>query len=268
MKQILFINVFLLFLFSCTKKEKTWQLAETIDLGQITPIGFTFQNNHIWIADGDHNQLVEINAKGEIQQIFSDFERPMHIDSEGETLYIPEFGADQIIKFINGQRQFLEIPDSLDAPAGVALYKKEIAIADFYNHRILYFNGEDWISFGEEGKAQGQLYYPTDVQILPDKMVVADAYNNRIQIFDKEGKSLQIIGEAEKMNAATGIFADEDFIYVTDFENDRVLVYQYDGSLFQIIEEGINKPTDLIVNNKTLYIANYKNKTLQKFRLK
>jgi len=33
-----------------------------------------------------------------------------------------------------------KIPDSLDAPAGVALYEEEIAIADFYNHRILYFN--------------------------------------------------------------------------------------------------------------------------------
>jgi len=32
-------------------------------------------------------------------------------------------------------------------------------------------------------------------------MVVADAYNNRIQIFDKEGKSLQIFGEAEKLRS-------------------------------------------------------------------
>jgi len=266
MKQLFFISMCLLSLFSCTESEKKWQLAETIDLGKITPIGFTFQNDNIWLADGDHNQLVEVNAKGEIQQIISDFERPMHIDIKGETLYIPEYGSDQIVKFSNGQRSFLEIPDSIDAPAGVAISGEEIAIADFYNHRILYFNGQDWKSFGKKGKAKGQLHYPTDIQILADKIIVADAYNNRIQIFDKNGESLQIIGETEKMNAATGVFADEAFIYITDFENDRVLVYQNDGTLFQIIEEGIDKPTDILVKNEMLYIANYKGKNILKMK--
>ena len=35
------------------------------------------------------------------------------------------------------------------------------AIADFYNHRILFGNKGDWISFGKEGKAEGEFYYPT-----------------------------------------------------------------------------------------------------------
>lgn len=267
MKQFFFIIIItsLLFLCSCTETKKTWQLTETIDLGDITPIGFTFQKDHIWITDGDHNQLVKVNHKGEIQQTFPDFERPMHLAILDEILYIPEYGSDKIIKFDNGQRSFLEIPDSLDSPAGVSLLEKEIAIADFYHHRILFFNGQDWMSIGEEGKAPGQLYYPTDVEILTDKIVVADAYNNRIQVFDKNGKSQQVIGMEEKMNAATGVFADNDFLYITDFEKDRVLIYEHDGTLSQIIVDGINKPTDLMVKDKNLYIANYKGKNLLKF---
>jgi hypothetical protein len=268
MKNLYFISICLLFFSSCQEVEKEWQLTETIDLGKITPIGFVLQDDKIWIADGDHNQLVELNKKGEILNTFSDFERPMHLDKVGETIYIPEYGSDQIIKFLNGQKTILEIPDSLDAPASISLFNEEIAIADFYNHRILFFNGTEWTSFGKEGKAEGELYYPTDVQILSDKIVVADAYNNRVQFFDKSGKSVQIIGASEKLNAATGVFADEKQIFITDFENDRVLLYHHNGGLIQIIKEGINKPTDIILENNELYIANYKGKNLLKLALR
>jgi len=196
----------------------------------------------------------------------SDFERPMHIDIEKGTIYIPEYGSDQIIKYSNDEKSTMEVPDSLDAPAGIDIHNKEIAIADFYNHRIVYFNGKDWRTFGKEGKKVGELYYPTDVQILSNKIVVADAYNNRIQIFDKDGNSIQTIGESEKMNAATGIFANENELFITDFENDRVLAYNHKGELQQIISENIDKPTDLVIKDDILYIANYKGKNILKMK--
>jgi len=192
MKQLLFAVLGCIVFFSCTKTDKEWQPFETIELSIITPIGFAFVADNIWISDGDHNQLVEINQKGEIQNTIEGFERPMHIDAKDGVLYIPEYGSDQIIKYSNGKRNVLSLSDTLDAPAGVAVFNQEIAIADFYNHRITYFDGQKWSSFGKEGKRKGELYYPTDVQILTDKIVVADAYNNRIQIFDKSGNSLRI----------------------------------------------------------------------------
>ena len=268
MKQIFFIVTSILFFNSCDKIEKEWQQVDKIELGNITPIGFAFQNDEIWIADGDHNQIVAVNSSGKIQETLTDFERPMHIDIEKGTIYIPEYGSDQIIKYSNGKKSTLEIPDSLDAPAGVDIYNKEIAIADFYNHRIVYFNGKDWKSFGKEGKGKGELYYPTDVQILSNKIVVADAYNNRIQIFDKDGNSIQTIGESEKMNAATGIFADEKEVWVTDFENDRVLVFDYNGNLQQIINEELEKPTEILKVGDAIFIANYKGKNILKFQYK
>ena len=264
MKQLFFITACCLIFSSCTENTRQWQLEETINLGDITPIGFTFQGEHIWIADGDHNQVVKVNTQGKIQETISDFERPMHLDSKGETIFIPEYGADQITILSNGQRSALAISDSLDAPAGVAIFMEEMAIADFYNHRILYFDGQNWTSFGKEGKAEGELHYPTDVQILADKIVVADAYNNRVQIFDKSGNSIQIIGEAEKMNAATGIFATEEEVFVTDFENDRVLMYNAQGELQQVITEGIDKPTEILIEEGVLYISNYKGKNILK----
>ncbi|MDX1472136.1 MAG: NHL repeat-containing protein, partial [Flavobacteriaceae bacterium] len=182
-------------LFSCEEKEKTWQLTNTIQLEGINPIGISSLENNIWLSDGDHNRVVKIDSLGRILSSIDSLERPMHIDGTGTTLFIPQYGNDLILKWSNGKSNPLILSDSLDAPAGVSVYGDEIAIADFYNNRILYSsNGKDWKSFGEEGKANGQFYYPTDVQITPEKIWVADAYNNRVQVFDKDFKFLAAIG--------------------------------------------------------------------------
>lgn len=266
MKRLFLIAASFLLLTACSETQKKWQYVGKIDLGTITPIGFAFQGDKIWIADGDHNQIVAINSKGEHLNTVEGFERPMHLDVKDDLLFIPEYGSDKIIQYHNAEKSVLEVPDSLDAPAGVDVYNEEIAVADFYNHRIVYFNGKIWSSFGKKGKEKGALHYPTDVQILSNKIVVADAYNNRIQIFDKKGNSLKTIGEPENMNAATGVFADEKELWITDFERDRVLVFDHDGNLNQIIDEGLEKPTDILKHNDVVYISNYKGKTLLKFR--
>ncbi|MEM8906862.1 MAG: NHL repeat-containing protein [Bacteroidota bacterium] len=251
---------------SCTVKEQGWQLMGQIDLGTVTPIGLTKSGDHLWIADGDHNRIVSITLTGEVSQSIDGFDRPMHLTHQNGVLYIPEYGSDRIIQFENGVQTVLALPDSLDAPAGVAVVGEEIAIADFYHHRILFYNGADWLSFGKEGKGKGELYYPTDVSIGADKIWVADAYNNRIQVFDKEGRAIQIIGEAEKMNAATGIYSNAEAVLITDFENDRVLIYNHEGKLLEVLSEGINKPTDLLIEEEVLYIANYKGKNILKWK--
>ncbi len=248
-------------LISCNQ-EINWTKTKSIDLGKVTPIGLTYANGNIWLADGDHNQIVEMNLEGVVQKVYEGFERPMHIDSQEDAVYIPEYGTDNISILKDGQKSVMEIQDSLDAPAGVAIYKNERAIADFYNHRILYFNGTKWMSFGEEGKARGEFYYPTDVQITKDKIYVADAYNNRAQVFDKNGTAELVIGNTDKLNAATGIYVSSKQMFLTDFENNRVLVYDLKGKLTQTIEGDFEKPTDILMIDKQIYISCYKSKEL------
>ncbi len=264
MKNWYIVLVVLLSVSACEISMPKWEETGVIDLGDVTPIGLAMQGESLWIADGDHNQIVAVDLKGNRKQTVADFERPMHLAEEKGVLYIPEYGSDQIIKFQDGTRTVLEMPDSLDAPAGVDVVNNEIAIADFYNHRIVFFDGKEWLTFGKEGKAKGEFYYPTDVAIAKGKIFVADAYNNRIQVFDKKGIALQIIGEAEKMNAATGIYVGEEEVFITDFENNRVLVYDLEGALQQIIAEGVQKPTDVLLEGGVLYIANYGGKDIRK----
>ena len=268
MRKSICILIVLVFASACKEKApvpKEWVLSRTLQLDGVNPIGLTQVNGDIWLSDGDHNRLVKIDTEGKITETVDSLDRPMHIDAIKETIFIPQYGKDVIETVDKKGRFIMQVSDSLDAPAGVSVYENERAIADFYNNRILYFDGASWISFGKEGKAEGEFYYPTDVQITTDKIWVADAYNNRVQVFDKKGGFLQMMGQNQKMNAATGIFVSVDEVFVTDFENNRVLVFNMTGELLQVLKDQIEKPTDMMIKDDMLYVINYRNGKLNIF---
>jgi DNA-binding beta-propeller fold protein YncE len=259
----LYILIALAIFSSCQEKPKEWTYKKTIKIEGVNPIGIANANGDLWLSDGDHNRLVQIDSLGKIINTIGELERPMHIDFDNQKLYIPEYGTDMIATYIVGSWELMKskLKDSLDAPASIAVKEKEKAIADFYNNRILYADGnsEDWISFGSEGSKEGEFYYPTDVQITDSLIWVADAYNNRIQVFDKNGSFVKMIGEDQKMNAATGLFVSENEVFITDFEHNRVLVFDHQGLLKQELKEGIEKATDLLIKDDMLHIINYRN---------
>lgn len=253
---------------ACETKPKEWTYLQTIKLDGINPIGIANANGKVWLSDGDHNRLVQIDEKGEVIKQIDSLDRPMHIDASGEVLFIPQYGNDKIETIDQKGRFLLQVKDSLDAPASIAVRNKEKAIADFYNNRILYNDEQDnWISFGHEGGHEGEFYYPTDVQITDAAIWVADAYNNRIQVFDKKGNFVKMIGQDQKMNAATGLFVSNDEVLITDFENKRVLVFDHEGVLKQELKEGIEKATDLLIKDDMLHIINYRSGELVLYEL-
>ncbi|AXT19069.1 hypothetical protein D7030_14435 [Flavobacteriaceae bacterium AU392] len=269
MKKILIMLSFTVIIASCnsSKKEiaKKWVLQETINIDEVNPIGITLKGEELWLSDADHNRLVNIDNKGNILKIIDGFDRPMHISANATSIYVPQYGSDTIAIVNKDVRKVLPIEIKLDAPAGVSNFKNEIAIADFYNNQIHYFNGTQWNSFGSEGNANGQFYYPTDVQITLDEIWVADAYNHRVQVFDKTGNFLKAIAYNQGINAATGIYVSENEVFVTDFENDRVLIFDHQGNLKQQLKDQVHKPTDMIIKGETLYTLNYRKGTLNSY---
>lgn len=257
-------------LLSCTPKEKelTWQFSETINLEGVNPIGVALSERGFWLSDGDHNRVVLVDEEGKTVETIDSLDRPMHIASDGVDIIIPQYGNDEVVRFRESVKTTITTKDSLDAPAGVDVRGDEIAIADFYNNKIHYTsNGTDWMTFGKEGKADGDFYYPTDVQITENEIWVADAYNNRVQSFTKNGTYIRTVGVDQEMNAATGIFVAENEIFVTDFENNRIVVFDISGRFKQEIKEGVSKPTDVVLRDDILYVANYKGANLTKYDL-
>lgn len=287
MKKYIVILCAISALVSCKKEQQLpentiWELEKTIALDGINPIGIALDGNLIYLSDGDNNRVVAVDSTGKTLFIHEGFERPMHIDFGSTTaitsgdvtksarissaLFVPEYGRDSIAILRKDARDYLALKDSLDAPAAISVFENEIAIADFYNHRILYYNGSSWMTIGAEGKEPGMFYYPTDVQITKDRIFVADAYNNRGQAFDKSGKLIAVFGEDQKMNAATGIYVSDDEIYLTDFERKRVLVFSKDYGFKQALTTQISKPTDVIVFNGKLLITDYSSGMLVQYK--
>ncbi len=275
MRTYITILLAIVLLVSCKKEPVNmgWKYSHSISVKGVNPIGIALTKEGIWLSDGDHFRVVQVNEQGEIIKSIDSLDRPMHIAAHNGQLVIPQYGNDEVIRFREpaspeggSERIIVSLADSLDAPAGADIRANEIAIADFYNNRVHYAGADNkWIIFGQEGKLDGDFYYPTDVQITENALWVADAYNNRLQKFTKEGAHLLTVGEDQNMNAATGIYVSDTQVFSTDFENDRVLVFDLEGNYKQSLTGAINKPTDILIKEEVLYVANYKSSSLSVF---
>lgn len=173
--------------------------------------------------------------------------------------------TDTILTFENDKRDFLPIASALNAPAGIAVEGNTIAIADFYNHRVIVKQGDQELIIGKEGHDPWDLYYPTDVAIYKGLIYVADAYNNRIQVFDEKGNGLRIIGEQDKIQVATGIEVADEQVFVTDFDGNRMLVYDLTGTLIQVFSEHFDQPADISLADDKIIVVNYSGQTISIF---
>lgn len=237
---------------------KSWNFVKNIPLDSFGIISIAqAESGNFWLSDADNNQLVVIDKDGKVIETKQGFERPMHLSKVGDALLVANYGADNNLSFQNGKSEILPIKEKFDAPSGIDKSDEKVAVADFYNHRIVYFDGQKNLTFGKKGDGAGELTYPTDVQFANEKIYVADAYNHRIQVFDLAGKHLQTIGEAEKMNATTGVFVNDKNVFATDFENNRILIYDLEGKLIQEINQNLDKPTDVLVVDNQLFVTNY-----------
>ena len=260
--------VFVLVLGACSDKEKEWQYESSITLGEVRPIGLALTESGFWISDGDNSRLVQIDREGTVLRYIDSLERPMHLDYAENTVYVPQYGNDRIGIFTADVLRQSKGPGNLDAPAGVSVSGKTMAVADFYNNQVHYKDASgQWKTFGEKGSEPGQFLYPTDVQITAEGIWVADAYNHRAQLISLEGESLKVIGEEQDINAATGIWVTAGAVFLTDFENDRIWIYDKEGNVLQTLEEGVDKPTDMISEGESLWITNFRKGELLKYKL-
>jgi len=244
---------------------KQWNFVREIKIDNISPTGLQTDGEYFWISDAKNNRVIKTDLDGNIVKEYPDIKRPMHLSIYNSKVYVPEYLTDKL-KIINGDEiEEYPLKDKPDAPAGVFVNDSLIAVVDFYNHRIILQAIDHITLIGEKGHKKGKLYYPTDIALVYDKIYVADAYNNRVQVFDYDGDVLKVIGAKDNINVATGIDVTDDNIFVTDFEGNRILIYDLEGKLIHIINEHLNKPTEISVSNNKMYISNYAGSSISVF---
>jgi DNA-binding beta-propeller fold protein YncE len=270
LKATIFLSAFLLF--SCNENKKKaekfseWKYTKTISLGDIAPIGIAAQDSFLWLSDVDNNRVVKIDLDGKIVKSFDGFQRPTHIAIQENKIYVPQYTSDTVNIIENGTVSVLALKEKTDAISGIAADGNNFAAADFYNNRILFQQDDKVTIIGKKGHNDGELNYPTDVAIKNNLIYVADAYNNRVQVFDLKGNYVRIIGWNENIKVATGIKVTDTQVIVADFDGNRVLIYDLNGKLLQIISDKFNQPTDIEIINNTMYVINYKGKTISIFK--
>lgn len=265
------------FLTSCNESKKTkseskkgqWEFKQTVKLTEeVRPLSIAIEGSEIWLSDPGQNRVLKINRQGELLDSIIDLQRPMNIDLIGGKLYVPEYLSDRILIITESSKDSLSLINQLNAPASIDVSTSQIAIADFYQHRILLKNKDKEVIFGSEGSKQGQFHYPTDVKLYKNKIFVADAYNNRVQVFNDKGVFEAIIGNDAGIKVASGLDVSENTIVVTDQENNRVLIFDLEGNLVQILTEKINYPTDVFLIQDELWVANFKTNELTIYQKK
>jgi DNA-binding beta-propeller fold protein YncE len=260
--KIVFMMMLGLLLFAGCSTNKEYKFVQEISLNGMKPISIAVAEDGIWISDSENNRVVKIDDTGKIINEFDGFRRPMQIGLANGKLYVPEYLTDSIKVIIDDKVIPFNLGMKPDAPAGIDADTSIVAVADFYNHRIIIKDKKGTYTFGSKGHKKGELFYPTDVKIIEDKIFVADAYNNRVQVFSKKGKAISVIGDKDTLKVASGVDADENNIFVTDSNNNRVLVYDWEGNRIQTLTQNISYPIDVVLNKDKLYISNFHKGTI------
>ena len=272
---ITFLFGLILFVSCSENKKKTaeirehateWTFSKEIKLDNISPIGIVAEGDFLWLSDVDNNRIVKINGEGKIVEEYEGFQRPMHIAINNSKIYIPEYISDSVKILENGNVSVYSLIEKPDGIGGIAVDGNTVAIADFYNNRIILQQDDNLTIIGKEGHNDGELYYPTDVEIVNNLIYVGDAYNNRVQVFDFKGNYVRIIGWKEGIKVATGLKVTETQVIVSDFDGNRVLVYDLYGKLLQILVNNFNQPTDIEIVGNTMYVINYKGQTISVYK--
>ena len=169
-------------------------LPATVQFGFPLAVAFS-GHGEVLLADGEFQRLVRINSFGKPLGSFGDYdagdgklEAPAKIlISPRDEIFVADSTRSQIIQFDYYGNYVARLGEGLlRSPAGMALWRDGLLIADSGNHQIIYLSrdGERRGAWGEFGMKSGQLTAPLDVEIFRDRAFVLDSGNDRVQIFE------------------------------------------------------------------------------------
>ena len=179
------------------------------------------KNNNLWLVDRDHGQMMLFSTTGELLRT---------IGTKGyrsDTGVAPDdFSSGGYRKVTHGGDPF-NLPTDIDmTPSG------EMFITDGYgNARVHKFaaDGTYLFSWGEPGTASGQFNLPHGVWIdKHGRVLVADRENDRVQVFDQDGKFLQVWPTTLIGPAFFYVDAD-DIVYIPEHNGGLVSVLTLEG---------------------------------------
>ena len=178
---------------------------------------------------------------------------------------------------VNKPSKIVNIDGNMGKPWGIAFGKNGMwAVADWSNHCVYIFNGEDQLirKFGSHGSGNGQFSYPEGVAFdSDDHLYVVGHDNHKVHKFTIDGKYLLQFGgkgaENGKLLLPRGLAVHDHKVYVADCGNKRISVFQTDGKFHLTIGLGqLDSPYDVTVDgNNQLLVADRDHHCIYTFTL-
>jgi DNA-binding beta-propeller fold protein YncE len=153
----------------------------------------------------------------------------------------------------------------------------EVDIRDGVRVTVYELNGEFSHVFSGGGEAEGQLLWPTAIEIdSRDRVYVSDDDTNLISVFETSGEFLFRWGELGagegQLDGPSGMaFDSEDNLYVVDHANNRVQKFTAEGEFLSAFgSEGsgdgeFNLPWGITIDSHgDIFVADWRNDRVQK----
>lgn len=240
---------------SCVDTGPKWNYEERIMTTDFAPYGIAWYGGELVVTDPERSLMAFVGKDRMIERPIKDFNEPRRLNVVEDKVIVAEAGTNRIGLWTKDNTHYYPLVEQPDNPMAATMGKSKIAVADYNNHKVIYFKSSENLSFGEHGIEDGQFKYPTDIQIFANKIYVADNVNRRVQVFDVDGKFLKSIGEGTDIQQASGVYVYNGGVILCDRKGSQVFWFDHNGALLQEMKEGFESPSDAVVVGKTLYIA-------------
>ena len=180
------------------------------------------KDDNLWIVDRDLAQMMLFTREGKLLRTIG--KRGYRSDTGVSPT---NFRSDAWIEVKRGAEPF-NLPTDIDvAPNG------DIFVTDGYgNARVHKFSpdGTLMFSWGEPGTAPGEFNLPHSIWIdRRGRLLVADRENNRVQIFDQQGKLLEI-WPTELIGPAIFYVDRDDIVYIPEHNSGMISILDMQGN--------------------------------------
>jgi hypothetical protein len=241
--------------YSCSPAAPQWKFKERVVIEAIHPYGVAWHDGELHCSSREGNMIIILNKDNRIVKRIDEYTSPMRLNTSGNSLIITEFEGNRVALRAGEETLFYPLVQRLDGPMAAAFLRNTIAIADYNKHRVVYYKGSENKTFGEEGPGKDQFSYPTDIQFHKDLIYIADNQNRRIQVYNDNAEFVRTIGNDSGLEQASGVFVDNGGVLVCDRKGKQVLWFDHNGQMLQKIDQGFEKPSDAIVVDSKMYVA-------------
>lgn len=260
------------------------------DLNFVQPMGIAVNKKMIAVADPGRKGVFLLfrNKKSFIfidgntlpnKDLFSPTDVAL---GENEILVTSSIGTDLWVFNYNGtlNRKLALIPPP-GRLTGITNLGELYCAIDTKNHQAVIFDrfGKVIRTFGERGKQNGQLNYPTFVSARDNgNIYITDTMNFRVLIFNADGVYQGFCGvqgmATGQFNRPKGIAVDESGrIYVSDTSFDNFQIFNSDSEFLLVVGRAGHgpgeflSPTDIAIDSPYIYITDTMNKRIQIFKM-